>query len=470
MHVVMVGTGYVGLVTGACLAEVGHDVHCVDLDANKIKKLLDGICPIFEPGLESLIRRNIGHERLHFGTQLKAVVPKAEITFIAVGTPEGEDGSADLKYVKAVAAELGETVNHDMIVVVKSTVPVGTCDLVEKTIQEALAKRNVQHKVVVASNPEFLKEGDAINDFMKPDRIVVGLDDMIVADAFRELYRPFILDDQGKLLLMDRRSAELTKYSANAMLATRISFMNEMALLCEKLGANVDKVRLGIGSDARIGKKFLYAGPGYGGSCFPKDVAALLKTSESTGVDLKVLRAVTAANETQKERVFAKIGAHYGDLKKKRLAVWGLSFKPGTDDVRETPALVIIERLLNAGASVVAHDPVAEHNFAKLFGQHPQLSYVDNAYDAISGVDGLVLVTEWSEYKRPNWEKVAGMMAQKVVFDLRNQYESWDLMSRGFHYICVGRPDSNATKAQAPSKHRGTPADFSSSARKEIHE
>lgn len=449
MRVVMVGTGYVGLVTGACLAEVGHDVQCVDLDAAKIKKLRDGVCPIFEPGLEGLIRRNIGHERLHFGTDLHSVLAKAEIAFIAVGTPEGEDGSADLKYVKAVASDLGESIKHDMVVVVKSTVPVGTCDLVESIIQEKLKQRRVSHRVVVASNPEFLKEGDAINDFMKPDRIVVGLDDMIVADAFRELYRPFILDDQGKLLLMDRRSSELTKYGANAMLATRISFMNEMALLCEKLGANVDKVRLGIGSDARIGKKFLYAGPGYGGSCFPKDVAALLKTSEANGVELKVLGAVTEANESQKRHVFGKISQHFGgELKGKRLAVWGLSFKPGTDDVRETPALVIIEQLLKAGASVVAHDPEGQENFAKSFGNQARLSYVDHAYDALRDAHGLVLVTEWSEYKRPNWEKVAGLMAQKVVFDFRNQYESWDLMSKGFHYICVGRPDSTRIENQ----------------------
>lgn len=456
MRVVMVGTGYVGLVTGACLAEVGHDVQCVDLDAGKIKKLRDGVCPIFEPGLEGLIRRNIGHERLHFGTDLRAVLGQAEIAFIAVGTPEGEDGSADLKYVKAVASELGEGITRDMIVVVKSTVPVGTCDLVETMIQEKLNMRRAPHRVVVASNPEFLKEGDAINDFMKPDRIVVGLDDMIVADAFRELYRPFILDDQGKLLLMDRRSSELTKYGANAMLATRISFMNEMALLCEKLGANIDKVRLGIGSDVRIGKKFLYAGPGYGGSCFPKDVAALLKTGEAQGVDLQVLNAVTAANNAQKERVYEKIAAYFGgQLKGRRLALWGLSFKPGTDDVRETPSLVIIERLLAAGATVIAHDPEGQSNFARDFGSHPQLIYVDHAYEALDRAHGLVLVTEWSEYKRPNWEKVAGLMAQKVVFDFRNQYESWDLVSRGFHYFCVGRPDSSAAKSATEDLRKG---------------
>ncbi len=443
MRVVMVGTGYVGLVTAACLAEVGHDVRCVDLNPNKIKLLQDGRCPIFEPGLENLIQRNMRHERLTFTTDLKQILPGAEIVFIAVGTPEGEDGSADLSYVKAVAQSLGEQIASDMVVVVKSTVPVGTCDTVESIIQAELKKRNVKHRVIVASNPEFLKEGDALKDFSKPDRIVVGLNDMIAEESFRELYRPFILDDQGKLLMMDRRSAELTKYGANAMLATRISFMNEMALLCEKLGANVDRVRLGIGADSRIGRKFLYPGPGYGGSCFPKDVAALLKTSDATGVELKVLKAVTAANLNQKQHVFNKIAAHFENLSGKRFAVWGLTFKPGTDDVRETPALTIIQNLLDAGATVVAHDPQGGPNFERDFGTHAKLSYAPEAYDALRKADALILVTEWSEYKRPNWEKVAGLMAQKVVFDLRNQYESWDLLSRGYHYVCVGRPDSN---------------------------
>ncbi len=444
MRVLMVGTGYVGLVTGSCLADVGHDVTCVDLNERKIEMLRDGFCPIFEPGLETVIRRNIGHDRLHFTSQLSQALPEADIAFIAVGTPEGEDGSADLTYVKAVAESLGELLAKDMVVVVKSTVPVGTCDLVEEIIQRQLRQRGVKHRIIVASNPEFLKEGDAIGDFMRPDRIVVGLDDLTAEDSFRALYRPFILDDQGKLLLMDRRSSELTKYGANAMLATRISFMNELAQLCENLGANVDKVRLGIGSDGRIGKKFLYAGPGYGGSCFPKDVAALLRTSEAHGVELKVLQAVTDANLRQKDLSFEKIARYFGDLRGRRIALWGLSFKPGTDDVRETPAFVIVRRLLDAGALVLAHDPEGAENFAKEFGDHPHLSYAEQAYDVLRGAEALVLITEWSEYKRPNWDKVGSLMAGKAVFDLRNQYEPWELMDKGFYYRCVGRPDSSA--------------------------
>ncbi|WP_141735348.1 UDP-glucose dehydrogenase family protein [Oligoflexus tunisiensis] len=444
MRVVMVGTGYVGLVTGTCLAEVGHDVSCVDLSEEKIRLLKDGVCPIFEPGLENMIRRNAEHERLQFTTSLAEPLAQADMAFIAVGTPEGEDGSADLKYVKAVAESLGRLINKDMVVVVKSTVPVGTCDIVEEIIDRELDRRQVKHQVIVASNPEFLKEGDAIADFMKPDRVVVGLNDFTAETAFRDLYRPFIMDDQGKLLLMDRRSSELTKYGANAMLATRISFMNEMALLCERLGANIDKVRLGIGSDARIGRKFLYAGPGYGGSCFPKDVSALLKTSNVHGVELKVLNAVTDANERQKNLVFQKIAQHFRDLSGRRVAVWGLSFKPGTDDVRESPAKVLIQRLLDAGAFVVGHDPQGQANFAKEFGEHERLTYAESAYDALRGADALALVTEWSEYKRPNWDKVGQMMANRAVFDLRNQYESYDLISRGFHYECVGRPDSRS--------------------------
>jgi len=442
MRVVMVGTGYVGLVTGTCLAEVGHYVACIDLNQEKIDMLCDGVCPIFEPGLEGMIRRSMEHERLHFTTDLATAIKTAEIIFIAVGTPEDEDGSADLSYVQAVARSLGQLIERDMVVVVKSTVPVGTCDVVEEIIEHELQKRNKSLRVIVASNPEFLKEGDAVSDFMKPDRVVVGLNDLTAEDSFRELYRPFILDDQGKLLIMDRRSSELTKYGANAMLATRISFMNEMAILCEHLGANIDKVRLGIGSDARIGRKFLYAGPGYGGSCFPKDVAALLKSSAATGIEMRVLNAVTSANDFQKNYVFQKISRHFGELKGRRIAVWGLSFKPGTDDVRESPAEILIQSLLDAGASVICHDPQGQKNFAKEFGEHPSLSYSESAYEALHGADALVLVTEWSEYKRPNWDKVKGLMKEPALFDLRNQYEAYDLISRGFHYECVGRPDS----------------------------
>ena len=427
MRVVMVGTGYVGLVSGTCLAEVGHNVTCVDLNEGKIKLLNDGSSPIYEPGLENLIRRNMEHERLAFTTDLSSVISAADVAFIAVGTPEGEDGSADVRYVEAVAKSIGELASGDLTVVVKSTVPVGTCDLVEKVIQEKLNERKVEHKVIVASNPEFLKEGDAINDFMKPDRICIGLNDESGESLFRDLYGPFVLDDQGRLLFMDRRSSELTKYGANSMLATRISFMNELSLLCERLGADIDKVRQGIGTDPRIGKKFLYAGPGYGGSCFPKDVAALLKTGEKNQVDLEVLQAVTRANQGQKERAADKIIHHFNDLNGKRIAIWGLAFKPGTDDVREAPAKTIIKKLLDKGAYVIAHDPQGQENFSKEFGQHDRLVYTDSSYEALRGADAMVLVTEWSEYRRPNWDKAADLMSQKVVFDLRNQYRAKEL-------------------------------------------
>ncbi|SMF21715.1 UDP-glucose dehydrogenase family protein [Pseudobacteriovorax antillogorgiicola] len=442
MRVVMVGTGYVGLVSGTCLSEVGHNVACVDLNEEKIKLLKDGTSPIYEPGLENLIRRNMEHDRLTFTTRISEVLGNADVAFIAVGTPEGEDGSADVRYVEAVAESIGKLVERNLMVVVKSTVPVGTCDLVEETIQKQLAQRQSNVKVTVASNPEFLKEGDAIGDFMKPDRIIVGLNDPEGQAVFRDLYGPFVLDDQGKLLFMDRRSSELTKYGANSMLATRISFMNELSLLCERLGADIDKVRQGIGTDPRIGKKFLYAGPGYGGSCFPKDVAALLKTGEKNAVELEVLNAVTRANVAQKNRAADKIIAHFKDLNGKRIAVWGLAFKPGTDDVREAPAKTIIQKLLDQGAYVVAHDPQGQGNFAREFGDHERLVYADSSYEALRGADAMVLVTEWSEYRRPNWDKAADMMAGKVVFDLRNQYQSQELHDRGYHYECMGRPDS----------------------------
>ncbi len=443
MQVVMVGTGYVGLVSGTCLAEVGHNVTCVDLNERKIKLLNDGVSPIFEPGLENVIRRNMDHDRLHFTTDLAAVINLADMVFIAVGTPEGETGAADTKYVQAVAESIGQLANKDLVVVVKSTVPIGTCDLVEKTIKSMLEARAVAYNVVVASNPEFLKEGDAISDFMKPDRIIVGVEDEQTLELFRDLYGPFVLDDQGKLLFMDRRSSELSKYGANSMLATRISFMNELSRLCEKLGANIDNVRQGIGADPRIGKKFLFAGPGYGGSCFPKDVAALLKTSENAGMEFEVLKAVTVANEKQKQLAAAKLKRHLKGLKGKRIAIWGLSFKPGTDDVREAPAKTIIRELLDQGALVVAHDPKASKNFFQEFGEEDCLSYADTAYDALNKADALVLVTEWSEYRRPNWEKVASLLKEKNIFDLRNQYVPHELIDRGFHYECIGRPDSS---------------------------
>lgn len=442
MQVVMVGTGYVGLVSGTCLAEVGHNVTCMDTDESKIRLLKDGKPPIYEPGLEDLIRRNVQHERLQFTTDLKSALPNADVVFIAVGTPEGEDGSADLKYVKAVAQAIGDHMTGNIVVVVKSTVPVGTCDLVDGIISETLKKRGVPFRATIASNPEFLKEGVAVNDFMKPDRIVVGLKDGEGEKALKNLYAPFVTDDPSKLLIMDRRSSELTKYGANAMLATRISFMNELSRLCEKLGANVDNIRRGMGMDERIGRKFLYAGPGYGGSCFPKDVAALLRTGEQYDVHFSVLKAVSDTNNAQKNHVAEKIKKHFGDLRGKKVALWGLSFKPGTDDVREAPAYTIAKSLLQWGADVIGHDPVGASNFKKLIGNDSKINYAKTAYDAVAGADAVVLVTEWSEYKRPNWQKVGGMMRQKVVFDFRNQYDGAALMEAGFHYQCVGRPDS----------------------------
>lgn len=442
MQLVMIGSGYVGLVSGACLAEVGHKVCCVDLDDKKIGLLKDGHSPIYEPGLETLIRRNIEHERLSFSTELTDVLNQAEMAFIAVGTPEGEDGSADVSYVRKVAESIGQSVERDLIVVVKSTVPVGTCDMVEAVIQECLKERKANYKIEVVSNPEFLKEGAAIQDFMKPDRIIVGLNDGIYQSSFRDLYGPFILDDLGRMIFMDRRSSELTKYAANSMLATRISFMNEMSILCENLGANIDKVRLGIGADPRIGKKFLYSGPGYGGSCFPKDVAALLKTGHSSDVKLQVLQAVTDANETQKCRMAEKVINHFKDLRGKKIAIWGLTFKPGTDDVRESPATTIIQQLLDCGAFVIAHDPKGQENFTRGFGNHDYLSFASTAYGALHGADAVVLITEWSEYKRPNWTKVAELMHGKAVFDFRNQYNFDELDKLDFHYQSIGRPDS----------------------------
>lgn len=442
MKVTIVGTGYVGLVTGTCLAEVGHNVQCVDLDEHKIKMLQDGKSPIYEPGLEDLIQRNMEHERLFFTKDLGAALRDSDIAFIAVGTPEGEDGSADLRYVKAVAQDIGAKAHGNLLVVVKSTVPVGTCDLVDEIVQKAAAARGFKGRLTVASNPEFLKEGAAVTDFMRPDRIIVGVKAPSDELLFRELYTVFVIDDPSKLFVVDRRSSELIKYGSNAMLATRISFMNELARLCERVGADVDNVRRGMGADPRIGRKFLWAGPGYGGSCFPKDVEALLKTGEKNGLNLSILHAVSQANEQQKEYAASKILRYFNqNLQGKKIAVWGLAFKPGTDDVREAPAKTIVGQILKAGGAVVAHDPQGAENFAKEFGKHDRLTYVESAYDALKGADALALITEWSEYKRPNWEKAAALMGAKVVFDLRNQYTFDSVKKAGFYYECIGRPD-----------------------------
>lgn len=445
MQIVMIGTGYVGLVTGTCFAEIGHNVVCVDTNEHKINRLRDGISPIYEPGLEDMIERNASHGRLGFTVNLGEALKDAEVAFIAVGTPEGEDGSADMGYVKSAAQAIGRLADHDFLVVVKSTVPVGSCDMVAATIQEELVKRGVQDQitVTVASNPEFLKEGDAIKDFMRPDRIVTGVSNDGDAEIFRKIYKPFYMDDPSKLLTMDRRSSELTKYGANSMLATRISFMNELSQLCEQLGADIDAVRRGMGSDTRIGKKFLYAGPGYGGSCFPKDVLALLKMGEKNEVPFTVLQAVSDVNDRQKQWAGEKVSSYFkGDLQGRVVAVWGLAFKPGTDDVREAPAKSILAHLLARGATIQAHDPQAMETFAEWFGADDRVCYIPDAYDALKGADAMVLVTEWSEYRRPDWDKISTLLKEKVVFDLRNQYEPGYLMDRGFHYQCIGRPDS----------------------------
>lgn len=466
MKLTVVGSGYVGLVTGVCFAEVGHDVICVDTDAAKIAMLRDNVPPIYEPGLDELLKRNAGHERLQFTTKLSEALTGSSAVFIAVGTPEGEDGSSDLRYVKAVATEIGKLVDGPLLVVVKSTVPVGTCDMVAGTIDAELLKRfpagsngsaHAKPWFRVASNPEFLKEGTAIDDFMKPDRIVTGVTDPESAAIFQEMYAPFIQDDPSRLQVMELRSSEMTKYAANAMLATRISFMNELSRLCELVGSNIDDVRRGIGSDPRIGKKFLYAGPGYGGSCFPKDVEALLSTARQNDCELTVLKAVSHTNKLQKMHVARKIHSHFGgDLKGRKIAIWGLAFKPGTDDVREAPALTILSALVNWGAEVVAHDPVARKTFGRAWVQagmkESQISYVDDAYDALDGADALVLLTEWAEYKRPSWSRIRGLLRTPVVFDLRNQYPFKSLAEAGFHYECVGRPDSRSKSSTGGQK------------------
>ena len=446
MKIAIVGTGYVGLVTGVCLAEVGHSVVCVDKDQKKIDTLKNAQSPIFEPGIENLIRRNIEHERLTFTDDLASAMTDATCVFIAVGTPQGEDGSADLQYVLAVAKEIGATAQQEIIAIVKSTVPVGTCQKVENAIKQELSARKVDFEIPVASNPEFLKEGAAISDFMRPERIIVGFNNEKCHKMFKELYRPFVIDDPGKLIAMDRTSSELSKYGANSMLATRISFMNELSRLCERVGANIDNVRLGMGSDSRIGRKFLYAGPGYGGSCFPKDVKALIHTGREYDMPQSVLESVSQANKIQTEHVIKKILGHYDDIKGKTIGIWGLTFKPNTDDVRETPAAPIIEALLEAGAKVKAHDPQGRETFHEEYEAGKNIEICDSAYKAIEGVAGVVLVTEWPEYKRPNWEKAKTIMSDHVVFDFRNQYNFDDLKDAGFHYYAVGRPDHTYDK------------------------
>jgi len=436
MKITIVGTGYVGLVTGTCFSEVGIDVTCIDIDAKKIEGLKNGIMPIYEPGLEPMVKTNLEKGRLHFSTNLKDSIDDSEAAFIAVGTPPGEDGSADLKYVLAVAREIGRHMTNYLVVVTKSTVPVGTAKKVKDAVQDELNKRGSDLKFDVASNPEFLKEGAAIQDFLKPDRIVVGIESEMAKKIMEKLYKPFLLNGHPTIF-MDVPSAEMTKYAANSMLATKISFMNDIANLCEIVGADVNMVRKGIGSDTRIGTKFIYPGVGYGGSCFPKDVKALIKTADENGYPMRVLKAVEDVNDAQKSVMVAKVKKHFGnDLSGMTFGIWGLSFKPKTDDMREAPSIVIINQLLEAGAKVKAFDPVAMEEAHRDLGD--TITYSKDEYDALVDADALLLVTEWPEFRVPNFNVVGKLLKNKVVFDGRNIYDREELREMGYTYYGIG--------------------------------
>lgn len=435
MNIAIVGTGYVGLVSGTCFAEMGANVICVDVDAQKIENLKNGIMPIYEPGLEELVKRNMGFERLKFTTDLTEVLDDVEVVFSAVGTPPDEDGSADLKYVLAVAKQFGQHINKYTILVTKSTVPVGTAQKVKAVIKEELDRRGVDVPFDVASNPEFLKEGAAIKDFMSPDRVVVGTESEKAKEVMTRLYKPFLINN-FRVIFMDIPSAEMTKYAANAMLATRISFMNDIANLCERVGANVDSVRKGIGTDTRIGSKFLYAGCGYGGSCFPKDVKALLHTGLDNGYHMEVIEAVERVNEKQKSIVYDKIIKAVGSVKGKTIAVIGLAFKPETDDMREAPSLVVIDKLLKDGATVRVFDPVAMEECKRRIGD--VVTYCKNIYDAADGADVFALMTEWRQFRMPSWNVVQKVMTGNVIIDGRNIYDRQELEELGFTYTRIG--------------------------------
>ena len=432
MKIAVVGTGYVGLVTGTCFAETGNMVTCIDIDAKKVEQLKNGVMPIYEPDLDVLFERNLKQGRLKFTTSLAEGIKEAKIIFLALPTPPGEDGSADLKYVLQVAEELGKLVDHYVVIVNKSTVPVGTADKVRDVVA-----RNAKVKFDVVSNPEFLKEGVAVEDFMKPERVVVGTSSDEAGKLMEELYEPFVR--QGNpIIFMDERSAELTKYAANAFLATKISFMNEIANLCELVGADVDNVRKGIGTDSRIGKRFLFAGVGYGGSCFPKDVQALYHTSQQNKYDFTILDSVMRVNQLQREGFYKKIEAHFGgNLSGKTIALWGLAFKPNTDDIREAPALYLIDKLLEAGAKVRAYDPEAMKNVERLYGE--KVYFAKDEYDALSGADFLVIVTEWNEFRSPDFDKISSALKNKLIFDGRNLYSVEHLKKLGFTYYSIGR-------------------------------
>ena len=441
MNLTVIGTGYVGLVSGTCFAEMGNKVHCIDKDQQKIDHLKNGVIPIYEPGLEAMVKRNVENNSLHFSTDIAAQLPTTDVAFIAVGTPMGEDGAADLQYVLQVAKSIGTHMTKPLIIVDKSTVPVGTADKVRNAIQEALDLRGENISFSVVSNPEFLKEGDAIADFMKPDRVVIGAEDPEACEVMRKLYMPFFRSSMDRLITMDVRSAEMTKYVANAMLATKISFMNEVANICELVGADVNKVRIGIGSDSRIGYSFIYPGSGYGGSCFPKDVKALRKTALENGYDARLIGAVEAVNESQKMVIAKKVVARFGaDLSGKTFAVWGLAFKPETDDMREAPAIYIIKDLVKRGAKIQAFDPKAmeeaQHYYLK---DTPNVRYTTNKYEALENAHAMILLTEWKTFRAPDFDAIKTALQDPIVFDGRNQYSDIEMQKRGFEYYQIGK-------------------------------
>jgi len=438
MKIAVIGTGYVGLVSGTCFAEVGNTVTCVDVNAKKIENLKKGIIPIYEPGLEAMVLNNIANKNLFFTTDIAQAIKQVEVVFIAVGTPMGEDGSADLQYVLSVAQSIGEAMEQHLIIVNKSTVPVGTADKIKEVIASALKKRGANIAFDIVSNPEFLKEGKAIQDFMKPDRVVIGAESSYAFEKMKALYSSFFLQHE-RFITMDIRSAEMTKYAANAMLATKISFMNEIANICERVGADVNKVRLGIGSDTRIGYSFIYPGCGYGGSCFPKDVLALKRLAEEVNYKAELIESVDNVNNRQKLLIAEKVIKKYGkDLKGCTFAIWGLAFKPETDDMREAPAIYIIKKLIAQGAQIRAYDPKATHEAKNFYLKDYAIEYVESKYEALKGADALLLLTEWKEFRSPDFEEIGKLLKDKVIFDGRNQYNAFNLPSMGFEYIQIG--------------------------------
>ena len=438
MKIAVIGTGYVGLVSGTCFAEVGNTVTCVDVNAKKIENLKKGIIPIYEPGLEAMVLNNIANKNLFFTTDIAQAIKQVEVVFIAVGTPMGEDGSADLQYVLSVAQSIGEAMEQHLIIVNKSTVPVGTADKIKDVIASTLKKRGANIAFDIVSNPEFLKEGKAIQDFMKPDRVVIGAESSYAFEKMKALYSSFFLQHE-RFITMDIRSAEMTKYAANAMLATKISFMNEIANICERVGADVNKVRLGIGSDTRIGYSFIYPGCGYGGSCFPKDVLALKKLAEEVNYKAELIESVDNVNNRQKLLIAEKVIKKYGkDLKGRTFAIWGLAFKPETDDMREAPAIYIIKKLIAQGAQIRAYDPKATHEAKNFYLKDYAIEYVESKYEALKGADALLLLTEWKEFRSPDFEEIGKLLKDKVIFDGRNQYNAFNLPSMGFEYIQIG--------------------------------